>query len=344
MKPTVRKGFNLIELMLVIAIISLLIAIFIPALSQIRRQGKTTHCWANLQQFSVASSTYAADYDDRIFAFTWRPNNIQGQPQGPPFETKYSDLKYAKNTREAIMCQAVDLLRRRAYREDIPRIDWWIPSIYYSHLVLQDYLSQDLPHQMAICSEDWRRKNWSNDPKNNYDKWAWWPDQPEPTWTNLRWPYSSSYILVPAAYDNTNNPSYRLYQGVTHNSYYSSDKTLLGGLRLHQAMFASTKVAMFDMYDRHFAPKRKEVFQGLAQAKQPLLFFDGSVRIYKTSDSNLGWIPSQPQSTLYTMYRYQPYHFEPAALDPQGWDDVIGYYKWTRNGLGGVDFDLAEIN
>lgn len=53
-----RASFTLIELLNVVAIIGLLIAILIPALSRARTQAKTTVCAAHLHQLGLATETY----------------------------------------------------------------------------------------------------------------------------------------------------------------------------------------------------------------------------------------------------------------------------------------------
>jgi prepilin-type N-terminal cleavage/methylation domain-containing protein/prepilin-type processing-associated H-X9-DG protein len=60
----VRKaGFTLIELLVAVAIIALLIAILLPALSRAREQAKTTVCAANLKGIGSSFHTYAAEYN-----------------------------------------------------------------------------------------------------------------------------------------------------------------------------------------------------------------------------------------------------------------------------------------
>jgi len=55
------KAFTLIELLVVISIIVLLMAILLPALQRIRRQGKAVACQSKLRQWGVIFSMYVND-------------------------------------------------------------------------------------------------------------------------------------------------------------------------------------------------------------------------------------------------------------------------------------------
>jgi prepilin-type N-terminal cleavage/methylation domain-containing protein/prepilin-type processing-associated H-X9-DG protein len=60
-------GFTLVELLVVIATISLLMAILIPSLSKARAAGKRAVCQSNLKQLGCASSIYLEHYDGYFF-------------------------------------------------------------------------------------------------------------------------------------------------------------------------------------------------------------------------------------------------------------------------------------
>jgi prepilin-type N-terminal cleavage/methylation domain-containing protein len=57
------QGFTLIEILVVIALISLLAAILFPVFSQVKEKGRQASCMSNLRQIGVAISLYASDYD-----------------------------------------------------------------------------------------------------------------------------------------------------------------------------------------------------------------------------------------------------------------------------------------
>ena len=61
---TAKSGFTLIELLVVISIISLLIAILLPALSTARDTGMMTQSLSNARQFNLALSNYCVDNKD----------------------------------------------------------------------------------------------------------------------------------------------------------------------------------------------------------------------------------------------------------------------------------------
>lgn len=61
-----RKGFTLVELMIVIAIIALLMGILMPALAKVRQMAQRLVCGTNLRAISTAMITYAADNDDKF--------------------------------------------------------------------------------------------------------------------------------------------------------------------------------------------------------------------------------------------------------------------------------------
>ena len=65
-----KHGFTLIELLVTIAIIAILAAMLLPALSSARKKAQAVHCQSNLRQLSVTTFMYCQDNNDYL-PFAW---------------------------------------------------------------------------------------------------------------------------------------------------------------------------------------------------------------------------------------------------------------------------------
>jgi prepilin-type N-terminal cleavage/methylation domain-containing protein/prepilin-type processing-associated H-X9-DG protein len=88
-----RRGFTLIEMLVVIGIIALLLSILAPPLSAARHHAKTVVCAANLRQITSGLTTYALDNRNYPPGFddTFPLNSVSppgGYPGNPTFDKR----------------------------------------------------------------------------------------------------------------------------------------------------------------------------------------------------------------------------------------------------------------
>jgi prepilin-type N-terminal cleavage/methylation domain-containing protein len=329
------RAFTLIELLVVIAIIALLISVLLPALGEARKTARLAIDLGNLKQFGFANGTYSADFQDRIYAFTWNDQNDVIQFR----QSKEGGPLTGGTPIAASAAQATDIIRYRANRPDFNQPGGWIPNVLYTHLVVNDYLAQKLPEKMVVSPMDRHRLNWQEDPEELFDSNYWFPFQEPASVSNIRWPYSSSYQVVPASYDGGTSPSQRIGQG-THRTYQVPGNAKIGGLRITAVDSPASKVFMHDNVDRY---SKTELYFAFPDAKVTTLMYDLSASQRVTDDANVGWDPRAPE-TLDQPLEYSfvgGSQWEPQA---RAGSTVKGYYRWTRGGLRGVDFGGTEIN
>lgn len=327
------RAFTLIELLVVIAIIALLIGILLPALGGARRSGRQVACESNLSQLGKAHATYQVDFQNRIAGYSWTA--------GKNYQKEYTDLNNAGSDVQAAADQAVYILRKHADREDIGRVTDRLPHRQYSHLVLNDYMSQKLPEKSMACPEDRTLLGWQGDPKNPPNPPKAGPDKDY----DKMWPYSSTYQIVPQTWCPDQKQG-----GITTYIQYPQDHNLflvgsagLAKRRAAEVTFPGSKVLVFEFYARH---TKRPLFYAYPDAKVPLLFFDSSVRTRTTGEANPGFHPNAPTNKNPTLFDYNPQilGFEPPTRSGENKETVTGYYRWTRGGLKGVDYGGSEID
>ncbi len=341
-----RRGFTLIELLVVIAIIALLVGILLPALGKARKSARMAVCMSNMHQLVSAQTGYGSDNKDRIGALNWVPGKGNSE---------YGDLvslagdAWDMNQGK----QVADIVRRRTGRDltraplvtnrDFNRNFWHLP------LIDGGYFGDTNPIAPAAgCPDDTWVKLWQQHP-DDYTTLASNGLETEASPSGAyEWyhPYWASYQTVPVSYVPDRNsagaPTIR-QQPDRHHRYLipsSALSTPMGKRRFDEVGFASQKVFIYDLFDRHTAAR--PIWFEYVGARQPLAFFDASVRVCRTGDANLGWNPDTPGSAFPTTYSYDPatgipgYDYPTLSGNPI--DMVRSYFRFTREGLRGVDY------
>ena len=80
------RGFTLIEVLVVVAIIALLAAILMPALKEARRVSKRTLCLTNLSQMAKAFQSYLQNNRDTF------PTDVARFPTATPQKRTLADM------------------------------------------------------------------------------------------------------------------------------------------------------------------------------------------------------------------------------------------------------------
>jgi prepilin-type N-terminal cleavage/methylation domain-containing protein/prepilin-type processing-associated H-X9-DG protein len=73
-RPSGRRGFTLVELLVVLAILTILVALLAPVLWSVRNQALNTACATNLQNLGKSVAIYAEEYDDTFPLAPGDPN------------------------------------------------------------------------------------------------------------------------------------------------------------------------------------------------------------------------------------------------------------------------------
>lgn len=328
-----RRGFARAELAAVVLIGAVIVAMALVASSAPRRSARLADDLAKLKRFGEATGAYGADFNDLFWHFSWTPGDCPSQ---------YADLQHASTGLEASANQTIDILRRRAGREDIARISSWVPNISYSHLVLAEYLDDVLPDFGGISSEDKQLMTWAADPKG-FDQRKYCPPCPSVAGTNAGkpYPYRSSFQVPPSLWTTPPSGSEAMAQGSTHNTFYVPWGVETGGHALSEIAHPSEKVVMHDQFARHFGPR--VAYHAYPEARVAMLMGDGAAGVRMTQDGNKGWNPSSPTSFWPTTYEYRPQAWEPPTMSGREGDYVEGYYRWTRSAIAGRDFGGPEI-
>ncbi len=143
-----RDGFTLLELLVVISIITLLVAILLPALRKARSAAHSAVCQSNFRQIGVGVSAYAAENQDRVLISSTGYGSCPGPPS--PWHVAGESCPYMWPKRfwyqqTAELIGYTDAFGNHDYYYNVPRD----PKVYFcpadaGRPLWGDYLSGDL--------------------------------------------------------------------------------------------------------------------------------------------------------------------------------------------------------
>lgn len=339
-----RSGFTLVECAFAGAVVVVALALLGLMAGRTRKLGQLGESMANLRRVGELTGSYAADYQDKMWSYSWRPGMVPADA-----DPDLRALVNGGNDTSAAAAQAIQIIRRRGNEPNFEPVDAWIPHVIYNHLVLVDYAQSSFPVMWMLSPGDRNRVNWATNIPG-FRQGVFGQNQPPgngfpPDPSQWRWSYSGSYDLSYAFYSPDSGDT--VSQGANHTQYFvPNGSNVLGRRTLPEVVYPSQKAMMWDMWGWYFG--RRVDFSCIIGARFPVLFADGGaqVRVRKASvyptDVTWGWDPRRPTSLFPLSFLYEPRSWEPSTPNGQVSITVQAGHRWTRRGLQGRDFDANE--
>ena len=123
-----KRAFTMIEILVVIAVVSILVALLLPVYFNVRESARKATCIANLKQLGRAWLMYAQDYDG------WTPGGAYARFAGPGDGKHYTPLwlllSYLR-AEQIFICQTSFYLPNQiglGFQHDNPAIGYTSPK------------------------------------------------------------------------------------------------------------------------------------------------------------------------------------------------------------------------
>jgi len=246
--------------------------------------GSQSESLGNLKQFAAITTSYAADYQDRFWAFSWTRQNL-GPSQYPDLLSGITDGVSAQSA------QFTDLVRRRGGQPSLARIPNFYPAVRYSHLALADYLNTNLFLPFAVSPGDQNLRRWHENPA------AYVAGQFSPSPGNTTAMFGTSYELSPAFFSDARVTATTgaIVQGAGHSVYAMAWMDPITGVRrVSEVLYPASKVHLNDNAQNQ--GNRAPAYWMFPDSRAPVLMVDGSGAVRTTGSANPGWNPEAPTS------------------------------------------------
>jgi prepilin-type N-terminal cleavage/methylation domain-containing protein len=141
-RRSLRHGFTLVELLVVLAIIGVLVSLLLPAVQMVREAARKTQCQNNLKQLSLALHNYQSAHrviplamyekDDAPFAWTWGTMTLPFVEQSNLYQS--FDLGQSPISDKNVELLSVPLTVFRCPSEKAPRHASFLDPVSFTEL------------------------------------------------------------------------------------------------------------------------------------------------------------------------------------------------------------------